>query len=183
MTILTNVATIITNQKYIFVHSSKNDSFFCLNCFKERTKELKSYQQYFGWQEDEPSHLEAEIIATLLQKLQTSNEPYLYEINRDTLEIQAKATFKRGDCHCNEDTAPHKLQELDTMFDAKDNRQLSFEQVREKIERNKKTNLCASIVDRECIGSFWRFLWYTNGSDRSIVQGDFNAFLWSDRDV
>ncbi|ACA41481.1 YcaO-like family protein [Lysinibacillus sp. fkY74-1] len=138
MTILTNVATIITNQKYIFVHSSKNDSFFCLNCFKERTKELKSYQQYFGWQEDEPSHLEAEIIATLLQKLQTSNEPYLYEINRDTLEIQAKATFKRGDCHCNEDTAPHKLQELDTMFDAKDNRQLSFEQVREKIERNKK---------------------------------------------
>lgn len=137
MTIQTNIATILTNQKYIFIHSSKNDSFFCLDCFKERTKELKSYQQYFGWQEDQPNRLESEIIDTLVQKLQTNSEPFLYEINRDTLEIQAKATFKRGDCQCNVDTGSNRPQELDTLFNAKDNRQLSFEQVREKIERNK----------------------------------------------
>lgn len=137
MSIQTNASTIITNQKYIFIHSTKNDLFFCLNCFKERTKELKCYQQYFGWKEDQPNRLESEIIAMLVQKLQKSNEPFLYEINRDTLEIQGKATFKRGDCKCNVDTTSNRPQELDTIFDAKDNRQLSFEKVREKIEKNK----------------------------------------------
>ncbi|MGE7622591.1 YcaO-like family protein [Viridibacillus sp. NPDC096237] len=130
--------TILINQKYIFIHSSKNDSSFCFNCYKERTKELKCYQQYFGWLEDQPNQLESELIAMLVQKLEKSIEPFLYELNRDTLEIQAKATFKRGDCECNVDTSSNRLMELDTIFDAKDNRQLSFEKVREKIEKNKK---------------------------------------------
>ena len=32
--------SILTNQKYIFIHSVKSDQHFCLNCYKERLKSL-----------------------------------------------------------------------------------------------------------------------------------------------
>ena len=60
--------SILTNQKYIFIHSVKSDQHFCLNCYKERLKELDQYQQYFGWLKDRPSEVEMELIDALREE-------------------------------------------------------------------------------------------------------------------
>ncbi|MFD2306602.1 YcaO-like family protein [Enterococcus termitis] len=129
---------ILTNQKYIFLHSAGNKQTFCLDCYKERLKELDQYHEYFGWVTDQPNPVEIEMIDVLKRKLENESVGFLYEMNRNTLEIKAKATFKRGDCKCNEDLMAVLPEELDTIFDHKNNRQLSFEEVRKKIDDHKK---------------------------------------------
>lgn len=130
--------TVLTNQKYIFLHSAENRQAFCLACYKERLRELDQYQEYFGWVTDQPNPVEIELIDVLKGKLEEENKGFLYEMNRFTLEIKAKATFKRGDCKCNGEPLVELPEEIDTIFDYKNNRQLSFEKVREKIDYSKK---------------------------------------------
>ncbi|AOA00667.1 hypothetical protein CKN73_06455 [Carnobacterium divergens] len=130
--------SILTNQKYIFIHSVKSDQHFCLNCYKERLKELDQYQQYFGWLKDRPSEVEMELIDALRERVLAGGGTFLYEVNRETLEIHAKATFKRSDCNCNLGSSAAIPKALATAFDGKNNRQLSFAEVREKIESNRK---------------------------------------------
>ncbi|MFD1900427.1 hypothetical protein GQR36_11295 [Enterococcus termitis] len=56
---------ILTNQKYIFLHSAGNKQTFCLDCYKERLKELDQYHEYFGWVTDQPNPVEIEMIDVL----------------------------------------------------------------------------------------------------------------------
>ena len=72
-----------------------------------------------------------ELIDALREKILAGGGTFLYEVNRETLEIHAKATFKRSDCNCNLGSSAAIPKALATAFDGKNNRQLSFAEVRE----------------------------------------------------
>jgi len=132
---------VIVNQKYIFLPPINTENSFCLECYKLRMKELDLYEEYFGGEVGELNFYELQLISELIKKLNShSSEKFLYEINRGTMEIRAKSTFKRGDCICGEyiREKQKKPSEMDTEFGKNQTRQRPFSEVIEAIEKNRK---------------------------------------------
>lgn len=135
-----NSCPVIVNEKFIFVGPMTEDNIFCIECYKERMKEINLYDYYFGYRSSSVTESEEDLVEYLKEKIINNyDEAFLYEINRLTLEIEMKSTFKRGDCFsCSDLIFNIRPKKINSEFDPNNLRQVKFNKVIEQIDSHKK---------------------------------------------
>lgn len=135
-----NSCPVIVNEKFIFIGPIKANNIFCIECYKERMKEINLYDYYFGYKSSSITAIEEDLVEYLKEKIiNNRNEAFLYEINRFTLEIEMKSTFKRGDCiNCSDLISEIIPKTIKSEFDPNNLRQVKFDKVIEQIDAHKK---------------------------------------------